>query len=382
MVFKLRDAAAAAAFALTAAGLAYSACEIVGMRRFRKRPQSQPESAPPITILKPLHGDEPQLCENLRSFCEQRYPRYQVIFGARDPRDPALDVARRLVQEFPERDLCVVAGESDERAANPKIANLYGMIGKAKYDLLDIVDSDIRVGPTYLTAIAAAFRDPRVGAATCLYGGVATSGIAPQLGAMIVNEHFMASVLVAMMIERLTYCFGATMAVRRDVLDQIGGLAALAGHIGDDFMLGKLVSEAGYEVALSPYVVRMSVADPNMRTLWLHHLRWQRTVRAARPRGFAGSLVTYVLPLACLSALLSRSPVAASAILACAATLRATVHEEARKTFAPEARLAPWLIPAADAFVFATWVASFFGSTITWRGDEYKIQAGGRLLSS
>ncbi len=379
MAFRLRDAAATAAFALTAAGLAYTAAEIVGMRRFRRRPQPPQRSVlPPITILKPLHGNEPQLYENLRSFCEQVYPQYQVIFGARDPRDPALAVARRLVQEFPERDL-LVASESERRAVNPKIANLLGMIGSAKYDLLVIVDSDIRVGPEYLTAIAAAFRDPRVGAATCLYGGVPVDGIAPQLGATIVNDHFMASVLVAMMIEPLTYCFGATMAVRREALERIGGLAALAGFIGDDFMLGKLVSEAGYEIALCPYVVRMTVADPDMRTLWLHHLRWQRTVRASRPRGFAGSLVTYVLPLACISALLSRSPIAGGAVLAGAATVRGIVHQEARKTFAPEAHLAPWLIPAADALVFATWVASFFGSDVTWRGGQYEIQTGGRL---
>jgi ceramide glucosyltransferase len=380
MALSLRGAAAAAAFALTAAGLVYSAAEIAGMRRFRRRTQpATPGALPSITILKPLHGNEPELYENLRSFCEQAYPQYQVIFGARDPRDPALDVARRLVQEFPDRDLCVVAGESDERAANPKIANLQGMIGSAKYDLLAIVDSDIRVGADYLTAVAGAFRDPRVGAVTCLYGGVPLDGIAPQLGATIVNDHFMASVLVALMIEPLEYCFGATMAVRRQALERIGGLSALAGYIGDDFMLGKLVSEAGYEIALCPYVVRMTVADPDIPTLWLHHLRWQRTVRASRPRGFAGSLVTYVLPLACISALLSRSPIAAGATLASAATLRVIVHEEARKTFAPEKRLSPWLIPAADAFVFASWVATFFGSDVTWRGDRYEIRDGGHL---
>ncbi|HET9392392.1 MAG TPA: bacteriohopanetetrol glucosamine biosynthesis glycosyltransferase HpnI [Candidatus Rubrimentiphilum sp.] len=380
MAFKLRDVAAATALALTAAGLAYSVAEIAGMRRFRRRsPPAPPASLPPITILKPLHGGEPQLYENLRSFCEQTYPQYQVIFGARDPLDPALDVARRLVQEFPERDLCVVAS-SGVRTPNPKIGNLLGMIGSAKHDVLVIADSDIRVGTEYLRAVASAFRDPCVGAATCLYGGVPLDGIAPQLGATIVNEHFMASVLVALMIEPLAYTFGATMAVRREALERIGGLAALGGFIGDDFMLGKLVSEAGYEIALCPYVVRMTVADPDVRTLWLHHLRWQRTVRASRPRGFAGSLVTYVLPLACISALLNRSPILAGATLAGAVTLRVIVHDEARKTFAPETHLAPWLIPAADALVFATWIAAFFGSDVTWRGDRYEIQDGGHLM--
>jgi ceramide glucosyltransferase len=378
MAFKLRDAAVLAGYALTAAGLAYTAAEILGMRRFRNRPARPVQAQPPVTILKPLHGLEPQLYENLRSFCRQSYPHYQVIFGARDERDPALEVARRLVLEFPDVDLCVVAGGPAPHSANPKVENLQGMIGQAKHDLLVIVDSDIRVAADYLSAVAGAFSDPKVGAATCLYAGIPTGSTVTQLGAQIVNEHFMPSVLVAAMIEPLTYCFGATMAVRRDVLDAIGGLAALGEGIGDDFVLGKLASEAGFKVALSPYIARMTVADSDLQALWQHHLRWQRTVLAARPRGFAGSLVTYVLPLAALSALISRTPIS-GAMLAAAAALRVLVHEESRTTFAPEVGLSPWFIPAADAFAFATWLAAFFGNDVTWRGSNFTIEPGGRL---
>jgi len=379
MAFSLRGIAATAACALTAAGLAYTAAEIVAMRRFRARVQPAPrKNAPPITILKPLHGDEPRLYENLRSFCEQDYPQYQVIFGARDMHDPALDVARRLVQEYPQLDLCVAAGGPAPNCANPKIANLQGMIGQAKHDVLVIVDSDIRVGAGYLSAVADAFADPNVGAATCLYAAVPTEGRVPELGATILNERFMPATLVARMIEPLAYCFGATMAVRRDVLDAVGGLAALGEHIADDFMLGKLVSEFGFGVVLCPYVVRMTVADADLEALWLHHLRWQRTVLAARPRGFAGSLVTYSLPLAAISALLFRTPVS-GAMLAAATALRVMVHDEARKTFAPEVKLPFWLIPIADAFDFATWLASFFAKGVTWRGEDFTLKAGGRL---
>jgi ceramide glucosyltransferase len=348
------------------------------MRRLRNRPARPVQAQPPVTILKPLHGEEPQLYENLRSFCRQSYPHYQIIFGARDERDPALEVARRLVREFPDVDLCVVAGGPAPRCANPKVENLQGMIGQAKHGLLVIVDSDIRVGADYLSAVAGAFSDPKVGAATCLYAGVPTGGTVTELGAAVVNEHFMPSVLVALMIEPLEYCFGATMAVRCDVLDGIGGLAALGKHLADDFMLGQLVSKAGYTVALCPHIARMTVADADLETLWLHHLRWQRTVLAARPRGFAGSLVTYVLPLAAISALLSRTPVA-GAMLAAALTLRVMVHKESRKTFAPEVALSPWLIPAADAFVFATWLGAFFARDVTWRGERFTIGTDGRL---
>jgi ceramide glucosyltransferase len=377
MAFKLRDAAALTGYALTAAGLAYAAAEFAGTRRFRDRRARPVQSQPPVTILKPLHGDEPQLYENLRSFCKQSYPRYQVIFGCRDERDPALEIARRLVREFSDVDLCVVAGGPAQHCANPKVENLQGMIGHAKHDLLVIADSDIRVDADYLSAVAGAFADPDVGAATCLYAGVSTGGTVADIGAAVVNEHFMPSVLVALMIEPLEYCFGATMAVRRNVLDGIGGLEALGKHLADDFMLGQLVSKAGFTVALCPYLARMIVADADLHTLWLHHLRWQRTVLASRPRGFAGSLVTYVLPLAAISALLSRTPVS-WAMLAAAAGLRFTVHEESRKTFAPEVALSPWLIPAADAFVFATWLASFFAKDVTWRGDRFRVAPGGR----
>lgn len=378
MACKLRGAARFAGYALTAAGLAYTAAEIAGMRRFREHPAPPTRSQPPVTILKPLHGSEAQLYENLRSFCMQSYPQYQVIFGSRDERDPALEIARRLVREFPEEDLCVVAGGPAPHCANPKIENLLGMIGHAKHDLLVVVDSDIRVGAGYLGAVAGAFSDSKVGAATCLYAGVPCGDSVSQLGAAVVNEHFMPSVLVAAMIEKLTYCFGATMAVRRNVLDEIGGLTALGEHIGDDFMLGKLVSEAGFTVALAPYVVRMTVADPDLERLWLHHLRWQRTVLAARPRGFAGSLVTYALPLAALSAIIAQTPIS-GAMLAAAVALRVMVHGDARKTFAPEVALPSWLIPAADAFAFATWLAAFFAKEVTWRDERFTIEPGGHI---
>jgi len=166
-VFKLRGAFALAGYALTAAGLAYAAAEVAGMRRFHNRPARPVQAQPPVTILKPLHGDEPQLYENLRSFCTQSYPRYQVIFGSRDQRDPALEVARRLVREFPDVDLSGVAGGAAPYSVNPKVENLQGMIGQAKHGLLVIVDSDVRVGADYLSAVAGAFAEPDVGAVTC-----------------------------------------------------------------------------------------------------------------------------------------------------------------------------------------------------------------------
>lgn len=380
MAVNLRSALSGVFLALTAAGLAYSAAELVALRRFRKRahpPRAEP--APPITILKPLHGDEPELYENLRSFCVQDYPRYQVIFGARDPRDPALAVARRLISEFPSRDLSIASGDANRSGANPKIANLSGMIGHAEYDLLAIVDSDMRVGPDYLWDLAASFRDRRTGAATCLYTAVPVAGAASEAGALIVNDQFMPSVLVARMLEPLEYCFGSTMAVRRDVLERIGGLRALGGYLADDFMLGKKVSDAGYEIALCPHLVEMTVHDRDFYALWQHQLRWQRTVRASRPRGFAGAVVTYVVPLSLVFACLARSKIAAGIVIGFAGAVRALVHRDAQKTF-PARRTIPWqLVPVADAVAFGTWIAAFFGARVSWRNEAFGVEREGRL---
>ncbi|HEV2261492.1 MAG TPA: bacteriohopanetetrol glucosamine biosynthesis glycosyltransferase HpnI [Candidatus Rubrimentiphilum sp.] len=367
------------ALALAAAGISYTAFAISRVRSFRKHLQPAPGGAqPPMTILKPLYGEEPLLYENLRSFCEQVYPQHQVIFGARSPNDPALEIARRLVRDLPGHDLSAVV-TSDSNSPNPKIANLIGMLPTAKYDILVIADSDIRVGPAYLSAISAAVHNSNVGAVTCLYGGTPSHDLAAQLGALFVNDRFVPSVLVATALEPLTYCFGATMAVRRDVLEQIGGLEALAGNLGDDYVLGKLVSDAGHRVALCPYVVQTTVTDTNLENVWRHQLRWQRTIRASRPAGFAGSLVTYGLPLAAIAALLSRSPVTAGATLSAALTLRYMLHFEARKTFAPHVDPPAWLVPLSDLFSLATWAASFFADDVSWRGSDFRIDAHGKI---
>lgn len=376
---RLRKIAEIGALALAAAGMGYTAFAISRVRRFRQRVQAAPSGTqPPITILKPLYGDEPLLYENLRSFCEQIYPRYQVIFGARNANDPALAIAGRLINDLPGHDLLAVV-TADANAANPKIANLVGMLPSAKYDMLVIADSDIRTGPGYLAAIASSFDEPDVGAVTCLYGGTPSHDLAAQLGTLFVNDRFIPSVLVATALEPLTYCFGATMAVRREVLQQIGGLEMLSGNLGDDYVLGRLVTNAGYRVGLCPYVVQTTITDKDLAAVWRHQLRWQRTIKASRPAGFAGSFITYSLPLAAIAALVARSPVTAGATVSAALTLRFMLHGEARKTFAPHVRPPEWLVAASDFFSLATWAASFFTDDVTWRGSDYLIDTKGAI---
>lgn len=367
-----------AAGAASVAGIAYTAIAIVRVHAFRKRAAAYAgRSGIPISILKPLHGSEPHLFENLCSFCEQEYGAYEILFGAANPADPALDVARAVAARYPERTIQIVAGKA-VTAGNPKIGNLLGMIGRARYPIIAIADSDIRAGRNYLHAVAGCFDDPRVGAATCIYGGISDASMASRLGAMHINDQFAPSVMVANALEPLTYCFGATMAVRRDVLESIGGLEALGEHLADDYVLGKRVSEAGHQVALVPYAVQTTVSDDTIGALWRHERRWSRAILGQRTTGYVGSIVTYALPFAAVYALAARTPISA-VLFAAAATLRTMLHFEARRAFAPGVPATPWLIPLRDCFGVAVWLSSFFGRRVHWKTDEYQLEAGGRM---
>ncbi|HWT05681.1 MAG TPA: glycosyltransferase, partial [Xanthomonadales bacterium] len=265
-----RAVAAAVALSATLASIAYTAVAISRLRAFSRRPKRQSTRRPAITILKPVAGVEPRLAENLRSFCTQDYPDFEVVLGILDPADPALPIIRAVAAEHAGR-TTVVVGNGVAEYRNPKIATLAAMMPRARHALLVIADSDMEVGPDYLDAVAAAFDDADVGAATCIYRGEpADDGLASRLGAMWISEQFAPSALVASAIEPLTYCFGATMAIRRDVFDGIGGLRSLGAQLADDHALGRVVTESGRRVALARYVVATTVAESGLRALLLH----------------------------------------------------------------------------------------------------------------
>jgi ceramide glucosyltransferase len=195
---------------------------------------------------------------------------------------------------------------------------------------------------------------------------------------MHVNDGFAPSVLVAEALEPLTYCFGATMAVRRDVLERAGGLAALGDHLGDDYLLGQAVVRAGYRVELASYIVQTAVDDLAFGSIWRRELRWARTISAVRPAGFAASGITHALPFSLAFAAVSRTPVSLGTA-ALAAVLRVLLHYESGKTFAPDVARSPLLIPFRDVLSFAVWAASFFGRRVEWRSHGYEVEAGGRM---
>lgn len=365
--------------AVVAAAVAYAAIALWKLWTLPKARRSV-GAQPPITVLKPIAGAEPNLEGNLRSFCAQDYPEFQVLFGVRDPHDPAIPIARRLVAEYPTRAALVV--DQAVAGSNYKISNVLNLMPQARHDLLVVADADCRVGPTYLAEIATAFADPTVGAVTCVYKGTPVRPrLADRLGAMFINEWFLPSVLVALLQEPLRYCFGATMAVRRDVLQAIGGFRALVSYLADDYMLGHLVAAKGYKVVLAPHIVDITVDEGSLPALVRHELRWARTMRTVRPVSYALSSLTDALPLAVLWSAISGFDTVAVSLVGAALGLRVLTHYVARVRLQLAGPAVPWLVPLRDLLTFAIRVMSFTGRRVAWQNRGFIVQPDGRMVA-
>lgn len=337
------------------------------------------EHLPPISILKPLRGHDPEQHANLLSFCRQDYPAYQVVFGALDPDDPGLEAARRLAREFPQLDIAILEG-GEAFGLNRKVCVLESLRSAAKHDLLVLCDSDMRVGPDYLRRVVAPFADPVVGLVTCPYRGHGAEGLPSALEALGIGADFMPSVLLAQRFWPMDFAFGSTIALRADTLEAVGGFRALADELADDFLLGHRVRRAGYRVVLSDYVVDDVLGRESFGEMWARRLRWAKTSRAMRPAGWAGAFITHGTALGVLFLL--------------ATGLRPVGWLGLGLTFGVRAVTATWiarftrdenlpkrlpLLPLSDLLSFALWAASFWGRHIVWRGERLRLERGGRL---
>lgn len=365
--------------AATFGGLGYLVVAITVTANFARRripPASDP--LPSITVLKPVCGSAPGLYDDLASFCDQDYPDFQVLFCVHDAGDPAISIIERVLAAHPQRDARLLIG-NDAAQRNPKIANLAKALPATRGEIVVIADSDVRVTRAYLRALAASFQDPKTGAATCLYRATAQGSLVGQLGAAYVEDQFAPSVLVAATLGTLRFCLGATMAVRRSVLDEIGGIAALGPYLADDHKLGELVSARGYRVALSRYVVATAIPETALPDLWSHELRWARTSFTLAPIGYLFSFLMFPLPLALLYLAVSHEAAAGAALIASALVLRAGLHYAAHDALGVRRPPAPWLGPIRDLLSFALWIASVCGRSVRWRGDRSTIDAQGRM---
>jgi ceramide glucosyltransferase len=374
-----------AAGGLLSLGLAavYSVLTLLAVATWRhmgSRVASRP--AAPVSVLKPLCNDEPHLYEHLRTFCQQDFADFQLVFGVRHLTDPALQAVRRLVSEFPQRQIDVVVDPA-LHGKNFKISNLINMLAHARHDVLVVADSDTWVGEDYLASVTTPLQNPAIGLVTCIYRGVPTSRIASRLGAMYVNEWYMPSVLLARLFGFEGYVSGQTLCLRRDTLEAIGGLQAVANHLADDFRLGELVRGLGLKILMSKYHVAAQHDERDMVTLIRHELRWMRTLRVLRPRSFAMLFLSFSLPMAVAGMLMSlaQPAVATGAWVLLGITVVARLLMNSMHRAPAECPLWAdlWLLPVRELLILGVWCGSFFTSRVQWRGIPFDVDGDGTM---
>jgi ceramide glucosyltransferase len=363
---------------LALASFAYYVVAIVAALRFfgRRDVASLPaDFTPPISILKPIYGLDRETYQNYASFCTQDYPDYEIVFCVSDDEDPALPVIEQIARDFPACHIKLLIG-SEPLGVSDKVNKLCRLAHEAQHEILAVSDSDVRVEPGYLRAIAAPFRDPAVGAVTCLYRGLTDGSLAANLEAIGNSTDFTAGVLVAWLFAPLNFTLGATMAASKKCLAEIGGFESLVDHFSDDYELGNRIAARGHRVALSTFPVSIVYPRQTLADAFRHQLRWNVSIRFSRPAGHLGLIFTQALPLALLAAVFAPSAPWAISLLVGYLLLRGISAWIAGVYGMHDAGLRRHLelLPLRDAFAFLVWLASFFPQRIHWRGREFYVR--------
>jgi ceramide glucosyltransferase len=336
------------------------------------------QSLPPVSILKPLKGTDPEIYESFRSHCLQDFPEYEIIFGVSDPNDPAIESVRALQREFSNRRIQLVVSPKI-LGTNVKVSNLAQMLAEARHDHLIVNDSDIRVEPDYLRRVTAPLADSRVGMVTCLYRGVAGPTLGSRLEALGISTDFCPSVLAARQLEgSIRFGLGSTLAFRRSELEKIGGFTSFVDYLADDYELGKRIAGLGLSVKLSEVVVETYLPSYRLSEFFAHQLRWARGVRDARTGGYLGLVFTFGFLWALLAVAASRGALWAWTGLAITLFLRFAVALVVGRGVLEDRRIVKdaWLIPLRDLLAVVVWIVSLGGHSVTWRGDRFQLKEG------
>lgn len=367
---------------LLSASAAYVVLCVVAMRRHRASGPA-PAAVGGVTVLKPLCGDEPRLYEDLRSFCEQDHPDFQIVFGTREADDPALAVARRLQAEFPQRDIAVVV-DPRVHGVNLKVSNLLNLMPSARHESIVLADSDILVAPDYLRRVTAPLADPGVGMVTCLYRGRPLGSLCSRLGAQFIDEWFRPSVRLSQLFGAGTFGFGATLALRRDALAAIGGLESVANLVADDYWLGERIAAAGLRTVLSDHEVVTDVVEDRLGTLSARELRWFRTIRSVRPGSYLGTAVCFTVPMVLAGLALAGFGAPAMALATLALAGRIILFLDSR---ASGPGREGWIAEGAafllrDSLSLLLWARALGGAKVSWRGQQIKLDTHAEMRTS
>jgi ceramide glucosyltransferase len=356
----------------------YTLATLAALRFFKRvRARVLPNYTPPVSLLKPVRGVDFGSYENFASFCRQEYPNYEVLFAVNDDRDPAVSLIRRIIADFPERKIRLLVG-AEHLGANRKVNKLAQLAREAQNEVLVLTDGDVRVGPHFLREVVAPLVDRTTGAVTSFYRGIAEKNIGAQIEAVGASSDFFAGVLMAAWTEGITFALGASIATTKEWLGKMGGFAAIADTLADDYELGNRIAKAGGEVILSREAVWTMYPAQTFRSFWDHQVRWARTVRLCRPLSYMGLLFTQGLPWVLLAALVAPMKWIAGAYLLGYLILRFAMawtvgiwgvgDEILRRRI--------WLVPLRDAIHFVIWLASFASNHIRWDNIEYVIRQG------
>ncbi|MGA8553559.1 MAG: bacteriohopanetetrol glucosamine biosynthesis glycosyltransferase HpnI [Candidatus Acidiferrales bacterium] len=361
---------------LALASFAYYLVAIVAaLQFFRGRDSALPEFTPPVSILKPIYGLDRETYQNYASFCLQDYPDYEILFCVSDQYDPAIPVIKEVARNFPERAIKLIVG-AEPLGASDKVNKLCRMVREAQHQIVVLSDSDVRVEPEYLRAVIAPFRDPKVGAVTCLYRGLTDGSLAANLEAIGNSTDFTAGVLVAWLLGEVNFTLGATMATTKTRLAEIGGFESLVDHFSDDYELGNRIAARGHRVELSKFPVSIVYPRQTLADAFRHQLRWNISIRYSRPAGHLGLIFTQGLALAVLAAIFAPSASWAVSLLLAYLVLRGVSAWVIGTWGMRDGGLRPRmeLLPVRDVFAFAVWVASFVPQRIHWRGQEFYVR--------
>jgi ceramide glucosyltransferase len=364
--------------ALALCGAAYTALAAVFVGRYAPRSEPAASAPPAVTVLKPLHGAEPHLEDNLASFFAQVYPApFQLVFGVQDEHDPAIDVVERLCARYPGVEAALVV-DGRRHGSNAKVSNLINMQAAARHDVLILSDSDIAVPSDYLGRVAAALQPKKVGAVTCFYTGWAGAGLGSRFCAMGIDYQFLPNAVTGIALGLAEPCFGSTIALKCTVLDEIGGLQAFANFLADDYEIGRAVRAKGYHIAISRFAARHACNEKSIAEWLAHELRWARTLRVVAPAGHACSIVTHAIPLALLGTILSGFTLFAVACLVTTLAARAMLKWRIDRHFDCDGGQL-WLLPARDVLSFGVFLVSLFGGSVEWRGSHLRVEQDGVL---